>query len=198
MKSFPILRHTALGLLAALSLTAMAAAPAAGDGCEQQGRPGSAMHGMDGAEGHHGGRMGHGPMGAGEGQMSGHMEGRMGGHMGGLSPRLLQSLQLSDAQRAKVTELTQAQAQTMQEQISASRARHEQLDQLSRAPSFDAAKARALADEQGQQMAQHLFQRVQLQSQLRALLTPEQLKQLDARQADGRPMDGKGPRHQPR
>lgn len=188
MKSFPILRHTALGLLAALSLTAMAAAPAAGEGCEQHGRPG--MHGMDGAEGHHGGRMGHGPMGAGEGHM--------GGHMGGLSPRMLQSLQLSDAQRAKVTELTQAQAKTMQEQMNASRARHEQLDQLSRAPSFDAAKARALADEQGQQMAQHLFQRVQLQSQLRALLTPEQLKQLDARQAAGRPMDGKGPRHQQR
>mgnify|MGYP006189244581 CR=1 FL=1 len=58
----------------------------------------------------------------------------------------------------------------MQEQMGQSRARHEQLDQLSRAPSFDAAKARALADELGQQMAQHLFQRVQLQSQLRALL----------------------------
>ena len=189
MKSFPILRHTALGLLAALSLTAMAAAPAAGDGCEHQGRPG--MHGMAGAEGHHG-RMGHGGH---DRYMGG---GSMKGHMGGLSPRMLQSLQLSDAQRAQVTELTQAQAKTMQEQMGQSRARHEQLDQLSRAPSFDAAKARALADEQGQQMAQHLFQRVQLQSQLRALLTPEQLKQLDARQADGRPMDGKGPRPQPR
>ena len=184
MKSFPILRHTALGLLAALSLTAMAAAPAAGEGCEHQGRPG--MHGMAGAEGHHGGRMGHGPMGA--------REGHMGGHMGGLSPRMMQSLQLSDAQRAKVSELMQAQSKTMQEQMSEGRARHEQLDQLSRAASFDAAKARALADEQGRQMAQHLFQRVQLQSQLRALLTPEQLKQLDAREADGRPMDGKGPR----
>lgn len=196
MKSFPILRHAALGLLAALSLTAMAAAPAAGEGCEHQGRPG--MHGMAGAEGHHGGRMGHGAMGAGEGQMSGHMGGRMGAHMGGLSPRMLQSLQLSEAQRDKVNELMQAQAKSMQEQMGQHRARHEQLDQLSRAPSFDAAKARALADEQGQQMAQHLFQRVQLQSQLRALLTPEQLKQLDARQADGRPMDGKGPRPQPR
>ena len=60
------------------------------------------------------------------------------------------------------------------------------------------AEARALADEQGQQMAQHLFQRAQFQSQLRALLTPEQLKQLDERQAAGRPMDGKGPRPQPR
>lgn len=118
--------------------------------------------------------------------------------MGGLSPRVLKSLQLSDAQRAKVTELTQAQRKAQQEHMSASRARHEQLDQLSRAPSFDAAKARALADELGQQMAQHLFQSVQLQSQLRALLTPEQLKQLDARPADGRPMDGKGPMHQPR
>ena len=190
MKSFPILRHTALGLLAALSLTAMAAAPAAGDGCEHQGRSGGAMHGMAGAEGHHGGRMGHGPMGA--------REGHIGAHMGGLSPRMMQSLQLSEAQRAQVSELMQAQAKTMQEQMSESRARHEQLDQLSRAASFDAAKARALADEQGQQMAQHLFQRVQLQSQLRALLTPEQLKQLDARQADGRPMDGKGPKPQPR
>ena len=187
MKSPAVLRNTALGLLAALSLTAMAAPPEAGEGCDPQGRHGGAMYGMAGAEGHHGGRMGHGPMG-----------GHMGGHMGGLSPRMLQSLQLSDAQRDKVNELMQAQAKSMQEQMSQHRARHEQLDQLSRAPSFDAAKARALADEQGQQMAQHLFQRVQLQSQLRALLTPEQLKQLDARQADGRPMDGKGPRHQPR
>ncbi len=186
MNKFTSLRNTTLGLLAALSLTAMAAAPTAGEGCEYHGRPGSAMHGMDGAEGHHGGRMGHGPMGA--------REGHMGGHMGGLSPRMMQSLQLSDAQRAKVSELMQAQSKTMQEQMSEGRARHEQLDQLSRAASFDAAKARALADEQGRQMAQHLFQRVQLQSQLRALLTPEQLKQLDAREADGRPMDGKGPR----
>ncbi|MEO0003664.1 MAG: hypothetical protein RLZZ22_1356 [Pseudomonadota bacterium] len=183
MKSFPILRHAALGLLAALSLTAMAATPAAGDGYDHQGRPGAAMHGMAGAEGHHGDRMGHD---------------RMDDHMGGLSPRMLQSLQLSEAQRAKVTELTQAQAKTMQEQMSESRARHEQLDQLSRAPGFDAAKARALADEQGQRMAQHLFQRAQLQSQLRALLTPEQLKQLDARAAEARPQDGKGPRPQSR
>lgn len=183
MKSPAVLRNTALGLLAALSLTAMAAPPAAGEGCDPQGRHGGAMYGMAGAEGHHGGRMGHGPM---------------GGHMGGLSPRMLQSLQLSDAQRDKVNELMQAQAKTMQEQMGQGRARHEQLDQLSRAPSFDAAKARALADEQGQQMALHLFQRAQLQSQLRALLTPEQLKQLDERQAAGRPMDGKGPRPQPR
>lgn len=190
MKSPAVLRNTALGLLAALSLTAMAAPPEAGEGCDPQGRHGGAMYGMAGAEGHHGGRTGHGPMGA--------MGGHMGGHMGGLSPRMLQSLQLSDAQRDKVKELMQAQAKTMQEQMGQSRARHEQLDQLSRAPSFDAAKARALADEQGQQMAQHLFQRAQFQSQLRALLTPEQLKQLDERQAAGRPMDGKGPRPQPR
>lgn len=190
MKSPAVLRNTALGLLAALSLTAMAAPPEAGEGCDPQGRHGGAMYDMAGAEGHHGGRMGHGPMGA--------MGGHMGVHMGGLSPRMLQSLQLSDAQRDKVKELMQAQAKTMQEQMGQSRARHEQLDQLSRAPSFDAAKARALADEQGQQMAQHLFQRAQFQSQLRALLTPEQLKQLDERQAAGRPMDGKGPRPQPR
>ena len=181
MNKFTSLRNTTFGLLAALSLTAMAAAPAAGEGCEYHGRPDSAMHGMDGAEGHRGGRMGHDPMGAGEG--------RMGVHMGGLSPRMMQSLQLSEAQRTKVTELMQAQAKTMQEQMSQNRARHEQLDQLSRAAGFDAAKTRALADEQGRQMAQHLFQRVQLQSQLRALLTPEQLKQLDARA-----QDGKGPR----
>jgi len=190
MKSSTVLRNTALGLLAALSLTAMAAAPAAGEGCDYHGWHGGAMYGMAGAEGHHGGRMGHGPM-AGR-------QAYMGGYMGGLSPRMLQSLQLSDAQRDKVKELMQAHARTMQEQMGQHRARHEQLDQLSRAPSFDAAKARALADEQGQQMAQHLFQRAQFQSQLRALLTPEQLKQLDERQAAGRPMDGKGPRPQPR
>ena len=122
----------------------------------------------------------------------------MGGQMGGLSPRMLQSLQLSDAQRAQVTELTQAQAKAMQEQMGAGRARHEQLDQLSRAPSFDAAKARALADEQGQQMARHLFQQAQFQSQLRALLTPEQLKQLDARPSGPHWHDGKGPKPQQR
>lgn len=174
MNQFTSLRNTTLGLLAALSLTAMAAAPTAGEGCEHHGRPGGVMHGMAGAEGHHGGDMDHGPM-------------------GGLSPRMMQSLQLSEAQRTKVTELMQAQAKTMQEQMSQNRARHEQLDQLSRAAGFDAAKTRALADEQGRQMAQHLFQRVQLQSQLRALLTPEQLKQLDARA-----QDGKGPRQQQR
>ena len=64
MKSSTVLRNTALGLFAALSLTAMAAAPAAGEGCDYHGWHGGTMYGMAGAEGHHGGRMGHGPMAA--------------------------------------------------------------------------------------------------------------------------------------
>ena len=96
-------------------------------------------------------------------------------------PMALHQLKLSETQHDKVFELMQGQAKQRHDGMRASRKNMEQLRELERAPAFDAAKARALADEQGKLMAQQMFEHAQMKAQLRALLTPEQLKQLDER-----------------
>ncbi len=104
----------------------------------------------------------------------------------------LHQLKLSEAQHDKVFELMQGQAKQRHELMRASRKNMEQLRELERAPAFDAVKARALADEQGKLMAQQMFEHAQMKSQLRALLTPEQLKQLDERPVQAPRGEGMG------
>jgi len=83
--------------------------------------------------------------------------------------------------------------------MKASRKNLAELRALERAPGFDADKARTLADAEGRLMAQQLFQQAQMTAQLRALLTPEQLKRLDERCAEpwpgGHMVQGRPPRH---
>ena len=109
--------------------------------------------------------------------------------MMGMGPMALHGLDLSEAQHDKVFELMQGQAKQHHELMKASRKNMTELRALTRAPAFDADKARALADEQGRLMAQQLFQHAQMGAQLRALLTPEQLKRLDE-QRPAEPMRG--------
>lgn len=112
--------------------------------------------------------------------------------MMGMGPMALHRLDLTEAQHDKVFELMQGQAKQHHELMKASRKNMAELRTLTRAPSFDADKARALADEQGRLMAQQLFQHAQMGAQLRALLTPEQLKRLDEQRA-AEPMRGERP-----
>ncbi|MDD2728798.1 Spy/CpxP family protein refolding chaperone [Malikia sp.] len=144
-------QYAAVATLSALSLSAFAA-PRQG-GCE----PG-AMPGMEA----------HQPM-AGMGGMGGHNGFAMGLH----------SLNLSDEQHDKVFELMQGQMRQQHEAMRAGRKAQEELRQLAREPGFDAAKAKPLADQLGQLQAQQLLRQAQAESQLRALLTPEQRKKLD-------------------
>jgi len=112
--------------------------------------------------------------------------------MMGMGPMALHRLDLSEAQHDKVFELMQGQAKQHHEMMKASRKSMAELRALTRAPTFDADKARALADEQGRLMAQQLFQHAQMGAQLRALLTPEQLKRLDEPRT-AEPMRGERP-----
>ena len=109
------------------------------------------------------------------------------------APMGLHQLKLSEAQHDKVFELMQGQAKQRHELMRASRKNMEQLRELERAPTFDAAKVRALADEQGKLMAQQMFEHAQMKAQMRALLTPEQLKQLDERPPQPPRGEGMGP-----
>ena len=125
--------------------------------------------------------------------MSGaHGEHAMAGHGGMMA---LHQLKLSESQHDKVFELMQGQAKQRHELMRAGRKNMEQLRELERAPTFDAAKARTLADEQGKLMAQQMFEQAQMKAQLRALLTPEQLKQLDERPAAAPRGEGMGMGH---
>jgi Spy/CpxP family protein refolding chaperone len=108
----------------------------------------------------------------------GHPMAGMGGHHGLM--QALHRLNLSDEQHDKLFELMQSQMRQQHEAMRAGRKAHEELSQLSRAPGFDAARAKALADQLGQHHAQQLLRQAQAESQLRALLTPEQRKALDA------------------
>ncbi len=162
------IRYGAIATLSALSLSAFAWSQHGS--CEQQGMHG--MHGMHGKGSQH--------------QMTG-----MGHHHG--MARALHSLNLTDEQHDKVFELMQSQMRQQHESMRASRKAQEALRQLTREPGFDAAKAKALADELGQLKAQQLLHRAQTESQLRALLTPEQRKQLD----EGEAQSPRGPRMMP-
>ncbi len=93
----------------------------------------------------------------------------------------LHSLNLSDEQHDKVFELMQSQMRQQHEAMRAGRKAQEELSKLAREPGFDAAKAKPLADQLGQIQAQQLLRQAQAESQLRALLTPEQRKALDER-----------------
>ncbi|MEY5099258.1 MAG: hypothetical protein RJA36_1977 [Pseudomonadota bacterium] len=117
--------------------------------------------------------------------------------MGGMGPMALHRLDLSEAQHDKVFELMQGQARQHHDMMKASRKNMAELRALERAPAFDAGKARALADEQGRLMAQQIFQHAQMTAQLRALLTPEQLKRLDERGAEPPHGEHMGPGRRP-
>jgi periplasmic protein CpxP/Spy len=139
------------GAIAALSALSLSAFAWSQQGsCEQHGMPGKGEHHPMAGMGHHHGMA-----------------------------KSLHRLNLSDEQHDKVFELMQSQMRQQHETMRASRKAQQALRQLSREPGFDAARAKALADELGQLQAQQQLRRAQTESQLRALLTPEQRKALD-------------------
>lgn len=159
-------QYTAIAALSALSLSAFAMQHSSPSGeCESP-----RSHGM---AGHHMSGMGHPGM-----------------EQHGMA---LHRLDLSDEQHDKVFELMHGQAKQQHETMRALRKQQGELQQLTRTTPFDAAKARVLANEIGQLKASQLLQHAQTEAQLRALLTPEQLKQLDQRAGD----KPRGPRMAP-
>lgn len=112
------------------------------------------------------------------------------GHGAG-GPPYLRDVELSEAQQDKVFAITHAQAPLLREQYKAAASAHEALQALARADRFDEGKATVLAQSAAQAMARIAVLHARAEQQIRALLTPEQRKQLEAGTADG-------PRHPPR
>jgi len=93
---------------------------------------------------------------------------------------LLHGVELSEAQEDAVFELIHAKipAQRTLERKAAKAL--DELHRLSTSERFDTRQARTLADTYAQAQAQLSFNQAELDSKLRALLTPEQRQQLDA------------------
>ena len=124
----------------------------------------------------HGGPMQGGPM------HGGPMEGGPMQH-GGPGLPFLHGVELTEAQQDKVFAITYAAEPSMREQGKAARAAHEALRALAGSAQYDDKKASALAQTIGQSAAAAALQQARIESQVLALLTPEQRKQLADAQA---------------
>ena len=97
---------------------------------------------------------------------------------GGPGLPFLHGVELTEAQQDKVFAITYAAEPALREQGKAARAAHEALRALAGSPQYDDKKASALAQAIGQSAAAAALQQARIESQVLALLTPEQRKQL--------------------
>jgi protein CpxP len=91
----------------------------------------------------------------------------------------------TDAQRDQVFRIYHEQAPVMREHANAARAASRELRAAASAPSFDRARARALADRQAKAMAEMAFLRADAMSRVVAILTPEQRQKLQELREQG-------------
>jgi Spy/CpxP family protein refolding chaperone len=138
---------------------------------------------MDGAEGCPG------PMAL---ERGGHGFGLFGG---GHGPRYLRGLDLTEEQLDKVFKLMHDQAPVMRAKMKELQETRSNLEALTRAPSYDEAKVRALTDKAADTMAEVARLRARTEHQIYQLLTPEQRQQLTERQ-ERREERGPGRMHQ--
>lgn len=97
----------------------------------------------------------------------------------GAMPPYLRRLELTEAQQDKLFSLMHQQAPNEREQLKAAFKAMEELRRLSASDRFDVRQARALAEAQAQALAQVALMHAELDANVRALLTPEQRKELD-------------------
>jgi len=106
---------------------------------------------------------------------------RGGRHDGAM--RMLRGLDLTDAQRDQIFQIHYAQMPEMRAQRKAAHAARKELRDLALAPEYDAAKAKAAADNYAKASAQLALMRVDSMRKVLEVLTPEQRKQLEERRA---------------
>lgn len=127
--------------------------------------------------------------------------GEFGMFGGGHGPRYLRGLNLTDEQQDKIFNLMYAQAPAMRAKMKDLREARSNLEALTRAPSYDEAKVRALTDKAATAMAEMARMHARTEYQIYQLLTPEQRQQLserkdrwdDMRPGGTRPGPGMGP-----
>lgn len=124
------------------------------------------------------------------GAIAGTPAGERGPHMGpGMGMPQPAGVALSEAQEKKAFAIRHAAEPFMFEQTTALRKAHDTLRQLADAPQFDEAKAGAAASAAGNASAALALSQARIDSQMRALLTPEQR----AEAAQRRPRPPAGP-----
>lgn len=104
-------------------------------------------------------------------------------------PPFLRGLNLSEAQHDRIFDLMQTQAPAMRKQVKAMRKSQMELRQLGMSDEYSEARAKALADTNAQAVARMGQLQASASHQVYLLLTPEQRKQLEERQARRQPMD---------
>jgi len=120
--------------------------------------------------------------------------GMFGGRHG---PAYLRGLNLTEEQQDKIFNLMHAQAPAVRAKVKELRDARSNLEALTRAPSYDEAKVRALTDKAAATMAELARLHARSEHQIYQLLTPEQRQEL-AERKDRRDDDrGPGMRHGP-
>jgi len=112
------------------------------------------------------------------GDREGHKHGMH--HMHGM--KMFKGLDLTDAQKAQIEQLTAAHRQTMPDKAVLAESR-EELRTLLQAPTFDEAGVRVLLEKQQAKRLEMEVAQLKFHHQLRAVLTPEQQAKLDERKA---------------
>ena len=99
----------------------------------------------------------------------------------GLMPQLpfLRGVELTEAQEDRMFELLMAQAPVERAKVKKAFKAMDELRRLASSDRFDVDKARVLAETHASTLVQLALTRAELEANVRALLTPEQRKQLD-------------------
>jgi protein CpxP len=96
----------------------------------------------------------------------------------------MNGLELSESQRDKIFEISYAQMPAIRERLKTVRNMHKALHELAQASSFDAKRAKELADGGAKAMAELAMMRAEASNKIRAVFTPEQRKKFDEHRGD--------------
>lgn len=124
-----------------------------------------------------------------------HRGGGMDGPGRGGMMRMLKGLDLTDAQRDQIFELKHAEMPKMREQMKVVRDLKNQLREAASAENYDAARVKALTEQQAAAMATMMQSRIAGERAVYEVLTPEQreqIKETRASRADMRDSMGRG------
>jgi len=99
-----------------------------------------------------------------------------GGHRGGFG-RLAKNLNLTDAQKEQVKQITEASRAKVKPLMESMRANHQKMETLTAGGQFDEAQIQAVASEQGAISAQLIVEKERTKAQIFQILTDEQKAQ---------------------
>jgi protein CpxP len=108
-------------------------------------------------------------------------------------PPFLRGLHLTEEQQDKVFAIVHAAAPALRDQEKALRKAREALRDLNESPQYDESRVKGLADTAAKADSQLIVLRARTEHEIRALLTPEQLKDLQEHRREHGPRDHDGP-----